>query len=279
MDINSDNQEGQTNGGGGGAPCCPPSPTPTTSISISRKGQMISTSSSSSEVSVNSVFTETHDLKVLSRKKKMKDIEMEKLVQRVDALEKVMVSLYETAAEIGHATETLKNSLTLLHPELAIELSKSNAKRADDDDDDDGAYNEMKINLNDGEDPKTAVNNVPRKKVKFENEGKPVKIFEIPGKNISAMTEFAMQQQPSPSSAASSRPSRSLAPFTEEEIRGVLMQNEPVTVMGVVTRFKPKLKKMENRDALAAICQSICVIRKKVPIGNNYIALTNNVSV
>lgn len=50
-----------------------------------------------------------------------------------------------------------------------------------------------------------------------------------------------MKAEPTPASASSS----ATGPVTEDEIRAVLMDKEPVTTQELVSRFKPRLKTKE----------------------------------
>ncbi|XP_075476919.1 transcription initiation factor IIF subunit alpha-like [Primulina tabacum] len=116
-----------------------------------------------------------------------------------------------------------------------------------------------------GEDSKTP-NAAPLKKLKTENEAKPVKDettvvtkSSLPPKGVSP---------PVPSKSGSTPPS---GPVTEEEIRAVLLQKAPVTTQDLVAKFKSRLKLKEDKDAFAAILRRISKIQKTN--GANYVVM------
>ncbi|CAI9086903.1 OLC1v1020828C2 [Oldenlandia corymbosa var. corymbosa] len=122
------------------------------------------------------------------------------------------------------------------------------------------AKGKRKIN---NEDPK-ATNGAPLKKVKSENEVKPVK-SETPTK--STATPKVVPQQPSPKSTATP----STGTVTEEEIKAVLLQTGLITTQELVAKFKLRLKTKEDKDAFAAILRRISKIQKTG--GSNYVVL------
>ncbi|XP_073307903.1 transcription initiation factor IIF subunit alpha-like [Primulina huaijiensis] len=116
-----------------------------------------------------------------------------------------------------------------------------------------------------GEDSKTP-NAAPLKKLKTENEAKPVRDettvvtkSSLPPKGVSP---------PVPSKSGSTPPS---GPVTEEEIRAVLLQKAPVTTQDLVAKFKSRLKLKEDKDAFAAILRRISKIQKTN--GANYVVM------
>ncbi|CDP04476.1 unnamed protein product [Coffea canephora] len=115
-----------------------------------------------------------------------------------------------------------------------------------------------------GEEVKAA-NATPLKKVKSENEVKPVKSENTSGSK-NTVTPKAVSQQPS--SKTGSTPS---GPVTEDEIRAVLLQKGPVTTQDLVAKFKSRLKTKEDKDAFAAILRRISKIQKTS--GSNYVVL------
>ncbi|CAI9100751.1 OLC1v1037915C1 [Oldenlandia corymbosa var. corymbosa] len=82
------------------------------------------------------------------------------------------------------------------------------------------------------EDPK---NEPLLKKVRFDNEGKSVRIIEIPTKN-------AGRKPSRKKSVSTTTPASTAGPFTEEEIRTVIVQNGPITARQLVGTFKLRFK-------------------------------------
>lgn len=123
------------------------------------------------------------------------------------------------------------------------------------------AKGKRKVN---GEETKAA-NGTPLKKVKSENEVKPVKNENTSGSK-NAVTPKVVPQQPS--SKTGSTPS---GPVTEDEIRAVLLQKGPVTTQDLVAKFKSRLKTKEDKDAFAAILRRISKIQKTS--GSSYVVL------
>ncbi|KAL3627402.1 Transcription initiation factor IIF subunit alpha [Castilleja foliolosa] len=119
-----------------------------------------------------------------------------------------------------------------------------------------------------GDESKTTPNAAPQKKVKTENDVKPVK--EEPGSSTksSLPSKGAPPPQPPSKSAPAPQPT---GPVTEEEIRAVLMQKKPVTTQDLVAKFKSRLKLKEDKDAFAAILRRISKIQKTN--GANYVVL------
>lgn len=115
-----------------------------------------------------------------------------------------------------------------------------------------------------GEEAK-AGNGTPLKKVKSENEVKPVKNENASGSKNTVTPKVVSQQ---PSSKTGSTPS---GPVTEDEIRAVLLQKGPVTTQDLVAKFKSRLKTKEDKDAFAAILRRISKIQKTS--GSNYVVL------
>ncbi|KAL3521892.1 hypothetical protein ACH5RR_014726 [Cinchona calisaya] len=119
---------------------------------------------------------------------------------------------------------------------------------------------------NNGEEAKSA-NGTPLKKVKSENEVKPVKNESTSVTKSTATPKVASQQQSS-SNTGSTPPA---GPVTEDEIRAVLLQKGPVTTQDLVAKFKSRLKSKEDKDAFAAILRRISKIQKTS--GSNYVVL------
>ncbi|KAL0712861.1 hypothetical protein Bca4012_019839 [Brassica carinata] len=97
-----------------------------------------------------------------------------------------------------------------------------------------------KRKLNDG-DSKTPSSSV-QKKVKVGNESKS-SMKEEKSSSVSR-SNAPMKAKPTPASASSS----ATGPVTEDEIRAVLMEKEPVTTQELVSRFKPRLKTKEVEE-------------------------------
>ncbi|CAA0826486.1 Unknown protein [Striga hermonthica] len=115
-----------------------------------------------------------------------------------------------------------------------------------------------------GEESKTT-NNAPTKKVKTEQDVKPVK--EEPTSTKSSVPTKGVSPQVSSKSGSA----LSTGPVSEEEIRVVLMQKKPVTTQDLVAKFKSRLKLKEDKDAFAAILRRISKIQKTN--GANYVVL------
>ncbi|KAL0306011.1 UNVERIFIED_CONTAM: Transcription initiation factor IIF subunit alpha [Sesamum radiatum] len=116
-----------------------------------------------------------------------------------------------------------------------------------------------------GEDSKST-NGAPLKKVKTENEVKPVKDENVSSTKSSTPAKGATPPAPSKSVAAAPT-----GPVTEDEIRAVLLQKTPVTTQDLVAKFKSRLKLKEDKDAFAAILRRISKIQKTN--GANYVVL------
>ncbi|KAK4439414.1 Transcription initiation factor IIF subunit alpha [Sesamum alatum] len=116
-----------------------------------------------------------------------------------------------------------------------------------------------------GEDSKST-SGAPLKKVKTENEVKPVKDENVSSAKSSAPAKGATPPAPSKSGAAAPT-----GPVTEDEIRAVLLQKTPVTTQDLVAKFKSRLKLKEDKDAFAAILRRISKIQKTN--GANYVVL------
>ncbi|KAH6777289.1 transcription initiation factor IIF subunit alpha RAP74 [Perilla frutescens var. hirtella] len=128
-----------------------------------------------------------------------------------------------------------------------------------------------------GEESKTP-NSAPLKKVKTENELKPVKDENASSSKSAAPGKGA----PAPASSKST-PTPSTGPVTEDEIRTVLLQKTPVTTQDLVAKFKSRLKlkevvtaeyvwnAMQDKDAFAAILRRISKIQKTN--GANFVVL------
>ncbi|KAF8077342.1 hypothetical protein N665_1044s0002 [Sinapis alba] len=101
-----------------------------------------------------------------------------------------------------------------------------------------------KRKLNDGDSSSSV-----QKKVKAENEEKSSSVS-----RSNALTKA----ETTPASSSSS----ATGPVTEDEIRAVLMEKEPITTQELVSRFKPRLKTKEDKKAFSHILQRISKIHK-----------------
>ncbi|KAL8469108.1 hypothetical protein ACS0TY_032083 [Phlomoides rotata] len=92
-----------------------------------------------------------------------------------------------------------------------------------------------------GEESKTS-NSAPLKKMKTENDIKPVKDETAPSSKSSVPTKGAAPSKSGPAT----RP----APATEDEIRAVLLEKGPVTTQELVAKFRSRLKCKEVRNSV-----------------------------
>ncbi|XP_071713883.1 transcription initiation factor IIF subunit alpha [Rutidosis leptorrhynchoides] len=114
------------------------------------------------------------------------------------------------------------------------------------------------------DDAKSA-NGAAPKKVKSENEVKPVKDEPGSGAKNNTPTKGAPSTKPAVSPAAAT------GPVTEDEIRAVLLQKGPVTTQDLVAKFKSRLRTKEDKSAFADILRRISKIQKTN--GPSYVVL------
>ncbi|KAJ0264858.1 Transcription initiation factor IIF subunit alpha [Hirschfeldia incana] len=114
-----------------------------------------------------------------------------------------------------------------------------------------------KRKLNDG-DSKTPSSSV-HKRVKAENESKTY-VKEEKSSSVSRSNALTkdVKAETTPASASSS----ATGPVTEDEIRAVLMEKQPVTTQDLVNSFKPRLKTREDKNAFTDILKKISKIQK-----------------
>ncbi|XP_024961318.1 transcription initiation factor IIF subunit alpha isoform X1 [Cynara cardunculus var. scolymus] len=106
-------------------------------------------------------------------------------------------------------------------------------------------------------------NGAAPKKVKTENEVKPVKDDPVSTSKSSAPTKGASSSKPAVSP--------STGPVTEDEIRAVLLHKAPVTTQDLVAKFKSRLRSKEDKSAFADILRRISKIQKTN--GPSYVVL------
>ncbi|XP_057764988.1 transcription initiation factor IIF subunit alpha-like [Salvia miltiorrhiza] len=107
-----------------------------------------------------------------------------------------------------------------------------------------------------GDETKTP-NGAPLKKMKTENELKPVK-----DENASSSKNIAPPKGATPPTSSKSVPSSPTVPVTEDEIRAVLLRNTSLTIQDLVAKFKSRLKSKEDKNAFADILKRISKIQK-----------------
>ncbi|GAB2246531.1 hypothetical protein Droror1_Dr00002024 [Drosera rotundifolia] len=111
-----------------------------------------------------------------------------------------------------------------------------------------------------GDDTKSP-NTIPAKKVKLENELKPVKEEAKPSVSTKGVP-----------STSSNPPAPTQGPVAEDEIRAVLLQRASVTTQELVSVFKARLRSREDKNAFAETLKRISKIQKTAN-GQNYIVL------
>ncbi|KAL8248131.1 hypothetical protein R6Q59_004999 [Mikania micrantha] len=109
------------------------------------------------------------------------------------------------------------------------------------------------------EENKTGNGAAAPKKVKTENEVKPVK------------DEQVSAAKPAKGSSKPAVPSSATGPVTEEEITAVLLHKAPVTTQDLVAKFKSRLRTKEDKSAFADILRRISKIQKTN--GPSYVVL------
>ncbi|KAI3851858.1 hypothetical protein MKW98_019857 [Papaver atlanticum] len=121
-----------------------------------------------------------------------------------------------------------------------------------------------------GDDAKVS-NGAPLKTVKLETESK------SSAKEGSALASKGNNTIPlngSASLSAKAPADPSTGPFTEEEIRAVLLESAPITTQGLVAEFRERLKSKEDKNAFVAILRRISKIQKVDEA--KYVVLMNN---
>ncbi|KAJ4876366.1 transcription activator [Raphanus sativus] len=114
-----------------------------------------------------------------------------------------------------------------------------------------------KRKLNDG-DSKTPSSSV-HKRVKAENESK---TYVKEEKSSSASRSNALTKADKAETTQATASSSATGPVTEDEIRAVLMEKQPVTTQDLVNSFRPRLKTREDKNAFTDILKKISKIQK-----------------
>ncbi|KAJ8642505.1 hypothetical protein MRB53_004253 [Persea americana] len=105
------------------------------------------------------------------------------------------------------------------------------------------------------DDVKTA-NGAPTKKLKTDNDSRPLSFKDEPSSTSSTVPPKG------PSSTSRTASTSPVAPVTEDEIRAALQQMAPVTTQDLVAKFKARLKSSEDKTAFADILKRISKIQK-----------------
>ncbi|KAI5662264.1 hypothetical protein M9H77_21587 [Catharanthus roseus] len=116
-----------------------------------------------------------------------------------------------------------------------------------------------------------ATNSAPLKKVKSENDVKPVK----EETTTVTPTKNTVPSKVSPQPSSKSGPTPSSGPVTAEEIKAVLLQSQQVTTQDLVAKFRSRLKSKEDKDAFAAVLRKISRIKRDENNKTSYIILRN----